>query len=356
MSRRIGDALVQRGLISAEQLGTALQVQHALGGPLGASLLELGLITERELGETLAQLLRARYASPEILNNLSGAVLETLPQSLVEKHRTVPIKLDQNTLHLLVPNLSNLSGLSRRTGFRIIPWVAPEVRVSNELERHFGIPMSPRYAAISEKLESRQPQHDGSHQSAVPPSAGAIGMQRAAAAVNDLGDPDEDTCEPKVVDSLAERLCGVERDDEAVQIILDHAAERMANCVLFRVNDNTARIWDARSSFIDRHVRSSAAMPVASGSLLELLVVRPYFKGPTPTEHAYQLFFTQLGLPVPAQMMLLPIKVGSRLVAILYGDGGVTGEIEGPLEDHFRSARKLALALTLGLIKAKIRE
>jgi hypothetical protein len=348
MSQRIGEALVQRGLISAEQLGTALQVQHALGGSLGANLLELGLITERNLGQTLAELLRARYASPEFLNDLRGPVLKALPRPLIEKHQAVPIKLDRNTLHLLVANLTNLSGLSRSTGFRIIPWVAPEVRVFHELQRHFGIQMIPRYSEIAGRLESGKTDDTESTQPGPYVSVGLDTMELETGAAEEASEPGE-------VKALAEQLCGVDGDDEAVGIMLDQAIQWMANCVMFRVSDNTARIWDARSSFVDRHVRSSVAIPVASGSLLELLAVHPYFNGPTPTENSYQLFFTQLGLPVPYQIMLLPIKVGSRLVAIFYGDGGVTGEIKGTLEDQLQLARKLALALTLVLIKDKIR-
>jgi hypothetical protein len=55
-------------------------------------------------------------------------------------------------------------------------------------------------------------------------------------------------------------------------------------------------------------------------------------------------------------MTLVPIKVAGRLVAILYGDGGPSDPIPTPIEEQGRLAKKLGLALTMILIRSKIRE
>jgi hypothetical protein len=54
-------------------------------------------------------------------------------------------------------------------------------------------------------------------------------------------------------------------------------------------------------------------------------------------------------------MLLWPVHVEDRLVAIFYGDGGPSGEIEGEPADFRRLMRKLALSLKLIILKNKIR-
>ena len=52
---RLGEILVRKGLIRAEQLDQAVQCQVIFGGRLGTNLLELGHVQEDELNEVLAQ-------------------------------------------------------------------------------------------------------------------------------------------------------------------------------------------------------------------------------------------------------------------------------------------------------------
>jgi hypothetical protein len=316
---RIGDALVERGLVSEEQRDQALEKQCDLGGTLGASLLELGFIDEQDLGQALSELRGIRYATRGMLRKLKSPVRNALPRPLLWKHRVVPFRLVGNTLHLLVSDVRNLTGLSRKTGYRIVPWLAPEVRVHQELHRHFKIPLSKRYADIAEQLE---------------------GADAHAAAAN----------------SLREQLIRVGDDDEAVSIVLDYAAKQMSTCVLFRVIDGEATIWDVRGHTMSPHARENFSVPSASGSLLEILQIHPTYRGPVPNEAPYHRFFAELELETPREVILLPIKVVGQVVGILYGNAGPDGEIATPFMEQQLLARKLGLALTLILIRNKIRD
>ena len=53
--QKLGDLLAARGLVNSEQLRNALLTQSANGQRLGATLVTLGLLTERELAEALAE-------------------------------------------------------------------------------------------------------------------------------------------------------------------------------------------------------------------------------------------------------------------------------------------------------------
>jgi hypothetical protein len=359
LRNRIGDALVQKGLVSANQLDAALEKQCDVGGPLGASLLELGFVDERDLGQALSEQLGVRYAPVELLRDLKGPVRKALSRPLLWKHRAVPFMLQGRTLHLLVADVQTLSGLSTKTGYRIVPWLAPEVRVHRELQRHFKIPLSPRYAEIIARLETCEAR---SATSSPPPTWSrpepdeAIDRQAGDGERAEQADPCSETPTTQGSDSLQEQLARADDADDAVRVVLDHAIEQMGICILFRVEEGEARIWDVRGHSISPDVRASFVVPAFSGCVLELLTVHPAYRGPVPNEKAYRRFFIELDLEVPDEIVLLPIKVAGQLVAILYGDAGESRVISAPFAEQHRLARKLSLALTMILIRHKIKE
>jgi hypothetical protein len=53
--RRLGDIIVERGLVTAEQLDQALEVQRESGGKLGEVLVELGFITRVGLAGVITE-------------------------------------------------------------------------------------------------------------------------------------------------------------------------------------------------------------------------------------------------------------------------------------------------------------
>ena len=110
MGIRIGDALVRKGLVSTQQLDQALDQQNETGGVLGANLLELGFVRERELGQTLAEQHRVRCAPAGTLRDVQEPARKALSRPLLWKHRSVPFKLQDGTRTLdhIVPAESPL--------------------------------------------------------------------------------------------------------------------------------------------------------------------------------------------------------------------------------------------------------
>jgi hypothetical protein len=65
--------------------------------------------------------------------------------------------------------------------------------------------------------------------------------------------------------------------------------------------------------------------------------------------------YETLGIELPAEILVIPVYLEDRLVAILYGDGVTTSGIEGEVEDYRRLVRKLAIGLNIVLLKRKLR-
>lgn len=90
---RLGELLINAGLLDQAGLDRALSEQKRWGGYLGRYLVELGLISE----ETLVRALSTQCRVPAVAiepHRLDGDVARLIPQELCEKHRVVCFGLD----------------------------------------------------------------------------------------------------------------------------------------------------------------------------------------------------------------------------------------------------------------------
>lgn len=155
MSKKLGEILLEDGRLAEPQLQKALKAQLIFGGHLGTSLIELGYLDEETLGETLARAFNVPYATFDILQNVPYSVVRAIPAKLVEKYKVVPLRLDGKVLQLAMmdpKNLMALDEISFVTGYKIDPWVAPEIRIFQVLEKYYNIPRSQRYITLAREL------------------------------------------------------------------------------------------------------------------------------------------------------------------------------------------------------------
>jgi len=88
---RLGALLIEKGLITDDQLQTALSEQKKLGRKIGATLIELGMIDHHSLLESLA----SQLGIPLIdLNNYnySDAAAKLLPETVARRYRAIVLE------------------------------------------------------------------------------------------------------------------------------------------------------------------------------------------------------------------------------------------------------------------------
>src|SRR5205814_2607397 len=104
----LGQLLIDKGLIKAEQLERALEEQRRSNHQklLGEVLVELRLCTEDQITEALAQGYGVPYAriSPRIAD---PKVIAVLPKEFLEKHQFLLLFLVEGTLTVAVPEPAN---------------------------------------------------------------------------------------------------------------------------------------------------------------------------------------------------------------------------------------------------------
>ncbi len=135
--QKLGQILVQGGLITKEQLQEALNEQRKTREKLGTILIKRGIITENDLVITLAKQLKLPMVDPLKLN-IREDVLEMVLLETAEKYLAIPFGLSGNVLHVATADPANrlaaddLRFLTQKT---IRFHVATESAVREVLER-----------------------------------------------------------------------------------------------------------------------------------------------------------------------------------------------------------------------------
>jgi type IV pilus assembly protein PilB len=136
---RIGELLVQQGLITGEQLSKALDESRRSGTRVGVSLVKLGYVEENDLTRVLAR----QYSVPAVdleRVKLDPRVLRIIPAEVALKHLVLPLRRSGRTLTVAMANptdLGVLDDLKFITRFDVEPVVAGEFTLRRIVEREY---------------------------------------------------------------------------------------------------------------------------------------------------------------------------------------------------------------------------
>lgn len=137
---RLGEALIQRSVLTEAQLDLALKEQGRIGGHLGEILVSLGFVSEEELSSALAE--QSGVEEIDLLAiEIPSEALALLPEDFCRKHMMVPIALEKKSLRVAMSNTFDVLAVdaaSRLTKRSIDVVAAPEHAVLEALDRAFG--------------------------------------------------------------------------------------------------------------------------------------------------------------------------------------------------------------------------
>ncbi|MFI5299896.1 MAG: hypothetical protein ACHREM_17550 [Polyangiales bacterium] len=141
----LGALLISDGLCSTADVSEALESQKTFGGRLGTSLVENGAIEIDVLAAALGRQLSMPPALLHHFKRVDASVLQRVPRKLAEKHRVIPIGPPPAApMALALAILEPLSpyafdDLAFVASARIIPMIAPELRIFQALEKFYGV-------------------------------------------------------------------------------------------------------------------------------------------------------------------------------------------------------------------------
>jgi type IV pilus assembly protein PilB len=112
--RRLGDVLIERGLVTPEELTTALATQQTLVGKhrkrLGRLVVDLGFVTERQVAESLAELLSLDLLGASDLA-IPLDVARLLPRKVAERDQVLVLGRTSEGLRIATADPTNVVAL-----------------------------------------------------------------------------------------------------------------------------------------------------------------------------------------------------------------------------------------------------
>ena len=155
--KRLGELLIERGKLDAGSLERALRLQQDSGERLGALLVTLGLVSPRDVADTLA----AQLGLPL----LDGAGYPELPileervsPRFLRDARALPVREDADELVLAMADPTDryaIDAFAMVTGRRVKPMVAVPGDLDAALERLYGSGKSAVGQIVGEDVETR---------------------------------------------------------------------------------------------------------------------------------------------------------------------------------------------------------
>lgn len=136
----LGQYLVERGVISTDQLQAALQEQRKTGLYLREVLLKLGFAREEDiLGFFEEELNIPRVNLSDY--SVDQSIIELIPEKLARRYRTVPLFRIKDTLTVAMEdplNVIAIDELGSVTGMEIDPCISTSEDMSLALRRYYG--------------------------------------------------------------------------------------------------------------------------------------------------------------------------------------------------------------------------
>jgi type IV pilus assembly protein PilB len=137
--RRLGELLVETGLLSREAVMEALEVQKGTARRLGEILMEKGLISEEEIAFALAMQLKIPFMDLSDCT-IQTDVMETIPEQVCQKFFCVPIERKDNILHVSMADpldLNMMKELQFVTGLNIQPAVSTATQILEQVQKYY---------------------------------------------------------------------------------------------------------------------------------------------------------------------------------------------------------------------------
>jgi type IV pilus assembly protein PilB len=137
--RKLGELLVETGLLQPEKLVDALNAQKNSGKRLGQVLVGMNLISEEEMAFALAMQLKIPYVDLTY-HEVIPHVLETIPEEVARKFVCVPIALNSSILDVAMADpldLNMMKDLQFITGYSIQPAISTSTQILDLLQKHY---------------------------------------------------------------------------------------------------------------------------------------------------------------------------------------------------------------------------
>ena len=163
---RLGDCLVQKGMITEEQLSEALVKQKENGTKLGETIVELGYVSENDMIDVLVEQLGIEYVDVRKIKVDENAA-RLLKEDFMRKNSLIPIAFDE-----LLPNVIRVAmadpmdiiaidDISIITNMQVDPVLSTKGQINMAIDKIFGATQAMQAAEQYRKERERDREKAG---------------------------------------------------------------------------------------------------------------------------------------------------------------------------------------------------
>jgi hypothetical protein len=303
---KLGEMLLQAGVLTQSQLNDALKSQLIYGGKLGTNLVELGFVEVDALTGVLSRQTLLPPVQAIELVDIPVAVIGLLQPDVADRHRAIPFREDDRSVHVAVVDATNLAitdMLRFATGRDVRVHIAPEVLIARALNTYYGIPNKERYIRLSddplfiERADQSQP--------ALWPE-----LKPERPARTNLGD-------------AVRRLLEVSNTNAVLEVMLDFGAPFFRAVAVLANRGEQFEVIGVRGTDSVRRRLLGARTSVEKGALIQQVVqLRRTHVAPMPLDHEDSSLlekFEEDDITMP--VLASPMIVQERVELIMLGVG-----------------------------------
>jgi hypothetical protein len=352
-AKKLGELLVEHGLVTRGQLGDALQGQMVFGGRLGTNLIELGYLSEGQLATFLSTQLGLPSVSPAEIDTVSKEALRSVSAEVASKYMVFPLSVSGRRLRLAMVDPTDLASVDEigfKTGFAIQPAVAPEVLIVYALEKYYQVQRPTRYLRLDRSTEAQMMEAHRADPYAPPPvpdrsrrTAHSQGDDSAIA----LAGPDGGEAGASL-EAVAAQLAETTQQARVLEIFRDALSQDFARVAVFGIKGAMAASWlQAGLCGSDEEFRR-LSFPLEDGlgvtQVVRGRVPRLAQIGDSPID---KWLLDVMGASPTHQLLFLPVCVGEDPLLFAICDGLRAGLVSNAVGKYQRLTRKVAAALQM---------
>ena len=140
---RLGDCLLQKGLITEEQLTTALSEQKTRGTKLGETVIDLGYCNENDIIDVLCEQLGIEYVDLRKIK-IDEEVAKLMNEQFLRKNCLIPIGYDSLVPNVLRVAMSDpmdiiaIDDISIITNLQVDPVLSTKAQINYQIDKIYG--------------------------------------------------------------------------------------------------------------------------------------------------------------------------------------------------------------------------
>jgi len=138
--KKMGDILIEDGLVTLDQVETAMFLQKTNKKKLGKILIELGHVTEEQITKAISKQFSMPIVDWEAVT-VKKEVLALVPREIAEKGIVFPVELKDKELLLAMADpldFGTMDYITFLNGLRISVTVSTESAILEAVEKHYG--------------------------------------------------------------------------------------------------------------------------------------------------------------------------------------------------------------------------